>query len=603
MRMPRLTTVATAGTLLMGSLLMAPTAADAATYTSSGLRCTKVGGSGANRIVGTPRNDVICGRGGNDTIYGGGGADVIDGGAGNDVIRAGAGNDRVYGGTGRDTLNGDDGADSMNGQWDDDVLVGGTGDDSLAGYTGTDRIDSGAGNDAVTGGAGPDTLAGGAGNDRMSGDDGGDIISGNDGNDVLAGNADNDDLLGGAGSDRIDGGAGTNWCDATSSDSQTACKTDLQAPQAATLSLSRSTVDVSNGPVTITASVRVTDDTGVRQVQIGHVARLTRGTVRDGWWNATITIPQYSEPGLRAVDVSLTDRVGRSGQGFFPERITVVNSRPDRQPPVVRSMSVSPASVDVRAAAEEVTATMRITDDLAGVEGGYLCPAHLYADAFRQADACSSLERTSGTARDGLWTASYTVPRGAVGGQWNFQVWVEDASGNHPTQYYFGPDQLQWEAAHDVEPWGLPLPDGAGRFTVTGSSDNNAPVLTSMTLSPPSVDVRTSSATVTVDLAATDLEGITSAGVSVAGETDQGWIDLGSDSDPTLVSGTPEDGVWRLRLPIAQGTPPGTYRIQVWLEDVTHFTSWLSPGSSTYDSSQQLLTPEQAPTGSVLTVQ
>lgn len=55
------------------------------------IRGTGVG----DRIVGTPRRDVIRGDGGDDRIDGGGGPDQVEGGAGVDRLAGGAGNDEL----------------------------------------------------------------------------------------------------------------------------------------------------------------------------------------------------------------------------------------------------------------------------------------------------------------------------------------------------------------------------------------------------------------------------------------------------------------------------------------------------------------------------
>src|SRR3954471_12770190 len=85
-------------------LLAAPTPASAATYTISGVRCTKVGTAGADRLSGNNYRDVICGLGGNDVIYANGGDDLVDGGTGNDTVYGGTGNDTVYGSYGDDVI-------------------------------------------------------------------------------------------------------------------------------------------------------------------------------------------------------------------------------------------------------------------------------------------------------------------------------------------------------------------------------------------------------------------------------------------------------------------------------------------------------------------
>jgi hypothetical protein len=69
-----------------------------------------------------------------------------------------------------------------------------------------------------------------------------------------------------------------------------------------------------------------------------------------------------------------------------------------------------------------------------------------------------------------------------------------------------------------------------------------------------------------------------------------------------LVSGTVKNGVWRIPVEVPQGTPPGTYYSQVWVEDLTHWSSWVSPGSP-YADQLPSLTSTQAPGGAVLTVQ
>jgi hypothetical protein len=80
-------------------------------------------------------------------------------------------------------------------------------------------------------------------------------------------------------------------------------------------------------------------------------------------------------------------------------------------------------------------------------------------------------------------------------------------------------------------------------------------------------------------------------------------VDLGSSSDAVRIGGTPKDGVWRLSIPVAQGTPPGSYEVQLWVEDLTHWVSWFSPGSPHAQPGTNVLTPAQTPAGSVITVQ
>jgi VCBS repeat-containing protein len=89
------------------------------------------GGSGADKIVGTGKNEEIYGFGGNDTLNGDGGDDKIFGGNGADLIQ---------GGSGGDFLSGDAGNDDLQGGSGKDIIVAGLGDDSINGGSGIDRV-------------------------------------------------------------------------------------------------------------------------------------------------------------------------------------------------------------------------------------------------------------------------------------------------------------------------------------------------------------------------------------------------------------------------------------------------------------------------------
>jgi Ca2+-binding RTX toxin-like protein len=128
--------------------------------------------AGDDVIVGTPRNDVICGGGGDDRINGRGGRDTIYGGVGGDTILGGFGDDRLFGQGGGDTLRGGDGGDRLVGGPGGDRLEGNSASDSINGGGGGDTILGWAGNDAITGGRDRDTMSGMAGSDRFYARDG-----------------------------------------------------------------------------------------------------------------------------------------------------------------------------------------------------------------------------------------------------------------------------------------------------------------------------------------------------------------------------------------------------------------------------------------------
>jgi VCBS repeat-containing protein len=89
------------------------------------------GGSGADKIVGTGKDEEIYGFDGDDSLNGAGGDDKIFGGNGADLIRGGSGNDFLSGDAGNDDLRGGSGKD---------IIVAGLGNDSIKGGSGIDRV-------------------------------------------------------------------------------------------------------------------------------------------------------------------------------------------------------------------------------------------------------------------------------------------------------------------------------------------------------------------------------------------------------------------------------------------------------------------------------
>ena len=555
----------------------APSVSHAAVHSSGGVRCTIVGTSGHDVLIGTAGRDVICGLGGNDRISGRGGNDIIAAGAGNDVVDGGAGNDQIAGGPGNDSLQGD------------------------------------AGNDRLAGGSGTDKVSGDAGADVQSGGNGDDLLRGAGGNDVITGGGGDDDLGGGSGADDVDGGTGFNVCDEPGDpgDSQTRCVVDTAPPVVGEVSATPATVDVSEAAQTVRLEAHVTDDTGVKSVQIGNLATLVSGTTRDGIWAATIRVPRYIAPGPRDVDVTVRDRVGRWSAPTISGAYTVIDTVADQEMPVLQSLSLDRTAVDVRAASQSITATVHVTDDLAGPTDLYLCPAHAFptgTPSFRQAGGCEAMNQTSGDPRDSTWEATYVVPKGAPSGTWNFEVWISDAAGNFDNDFWFGPDELA-AIGPTNEPRYRAIPDGGGVFTVQGTpQDLNAPVLTSLTLSPSTVDTTTGAVQVTADIAGTDIEGTTGAGLFIAGypgyPDNPNWTDsiqVAWVQDFQLISGTPQDGVWRATFVVPGGTPNGSYFIQASLEDSSHFESWVSPDSG-WTTDNHLLNLDLAPGGTLFVV-
>jgi len=73
--------------------------------------CNLKGNDSGNTLVGTPKSELLCGKGGRDTIRGRGGVDIILGGPGGDLLLGGVGNDVLVGQQGNDRFDGGNGKD------------------------------------------------------------------------------------------------------------------------------------------------------------------------------------------------------------------------------------------------------------------------------------------------------------------------------------------------------------------------------------------------------------------------------------------------------------------------------------------------------------
>lgn len=550
---------ALAATALTVALLGLTAPADAAAYSSSGQRCTKVGTARADRLVGTSRNDVICGRGGDDVISGGGGNDVIDGGSGADRVDAGTGNDKVYAGSGSDVVTGSSGADR---------LVGGDGDDTLEGSPGDD--------------------------------------------DLLGGEGD-DDLLGGTGSDDLDGGGGTNYCDEPSDDRQTACAVDQDEPQILEVLPDRTSVDVTDAAQPVVVLVHAVDDTGIQVVSVRATSRdganelwatsrsRVSGTPRDGWWRVRLQVPRFVPTATWDLQARTKDRLWRAGSAGVVPELSVVDDRPDLSRPVVQSFSATKSRVDVRKSAASLYARTRVTDDASGVHHTTVCAVRLVARGIESSGHCWSTNHT-GPVTNTSWNVYFEMPRQAPSGTYAFRVCTSDRARTEDSTCWIS----QVEADH-LQSVGLPvtaplLPGGGAALEVVGlDEDRHAPVLGAVTVSPDAVEASTGARRVYVDVEATDVEGLELGNVLVSVYHEDGRTVLHRNYWAHLEEGTSEDGRWRVPIDVLGGTPPGRYVVEVVLRDRAHETTY-GPADAPAAADWTHYTPGQATNGGYLVV-
>jgi hypothetical protein len=316
--------------------------------------------------------------------------------------------------------------------------------------------------------------------------------------------------------------------------------TDTTAPAIAALSFVPGTVDVTAGPAQVTVRLRLTDNlSGVSHGWV-HLASptfaqqifsvpLTRttGTPLDGTWEASAIIPQFAESGTwRISSTQIYDLVenGAFLQQFQLEALGLdptfeVTSIQDTTPPSVQSVLINPSSIDTSSGEQVVTVTIHVTDALSGVgiagrPGAQVFDINnnfqIYANIFEpgrysyrfpssQWERIPNPDGSAGTPNDGYWQAIFRFPQYSHAGTWTLQSTVKDNAGNS----VFGLDGSDPDVMTEIE-------------ITSNPTDQDGPVVRSLTLSPISIDTSTSDRFVDGTVVVEDnLTGINYVGVNL----------------------------------------------------------------------------------------
>ncbi len=337
-----------------------------------------------------------------------------------------------------------------------------------------------------------------------------------------------------------------------------------------------SSVNVKAGPKNVTFSISATDASNITSVQVsasrtvGTVTRstyaslkLTSGTAKNGTWTGKALIPQWTNAGTWNITaVYLSDAGGgftyysptgglKPWNAAWPKTFTVV-STPDVAPPVIKSVKLSKTAVNTASAVARIGVTIKVTDNLSGLPKNYgvsasgsVVIAHKGYGAYP-----GTFKRTAGSARNGTYTGSITVPRWVLKGT---HVWQLSVSANDQANNYVSLTSAQLKAKHF-----------AYQFKVTSKTDATKPVLKSLTYAPHSVDARTKNKTVAFTLKATD----TLSGIAIAYVRVQSPSGISSSGYLSRHSGTAFNGTFTGKAVIPRCSEPGTWTISVQIIDV-----------------------------------
>ena len=175
------------------------------------------------------------------------------------------------------------------------------------------------------------------------------------------------------------------------------------------------------------------------------------------------------------------DTLGNNGAGFqdHPTKLTVTNTPPDTAAPAVSQFDFTPKTVDVNGGEKQVTVSVRLTD-ATGAEAPTMV---LDSDSTPQTLGFAAMSRVSGTAQDGVYERTVTIPTTAAPGTWSVRLYpARDTLGNDGAGFQDHPTKLT--VTNDPAA-GVPNPptaviatlgDGQANVSWTAPSGNGSPI-------------------------------------------------------------------------------------------------------------------------------
>ncbi len=392
------------------------------------------------------------------------------------------------------------------------------------------------------------------------------------------------------------------------SDTVAIAQSDTTPPTLTALSLSASNLDVSSSPQTLTVNATITDDLSgfsygyvqftspsnqtVGGFQSGYFGRIS-GTALNGAYRVTVPFPQFVEPGVWKVSVYMNDSAGNSLTlqsatlitGGFPGTMTVVDSTPDTTPPTLLGASFSPSTVDTSAGPQTITVSLHVADSQSGASFANSGSCGVNAGLSRSGTTAteplllfgSKFTLASGTAQNGVWQASLTMPQYS-GGNWTLsEICLADSVTNRVS---LTSTQLTGMGITPV------LTD------TSVPSDTTPPALTLLSFSPSVIDTSASFQSVTLTLSATDdISGVYfglfnnnyyySFATFQSPSGNQFASVQGIYSHPAPIAGTAQSGTWQLPAGWPQFSEQGTWKL-------TYLNLFDAVGNATFYTPTQL---------------
>lgn len=354
---------------------------------------------------------------------------------------------------------------------------------------------------------------------------------------------------------------------------------DIEAPRLQGLVVSQRSVDLSEGPQPVSFEIEISDDFSgfsngtlsvysssgdlVESYGFGTGSNIG-GDAYLGLYRVDLEIPDTVEFGPARIEVELFDESGKSkiyGESGDPfpsaaqeDLMFWDGENGDGQAPRVHELEIQPGSVDISGGNATAVVTLRVTDVAAGLSFGSISlynPDGSYVGAvgFNQNNLIS------GDVFEGIYRVEIDVPTYGKPGQWTVQCYVDDNAGN----WVDYPADVEFSAAAKPS------------FAVvsSGAVDAAFPFVTSLSVSPSSIDTGSGPASVQVTVEAGDaLSGLRDALLyfyDPAGVF-QGalYTDL---QNGFRTAGDEFNGTYVVTRTLPQGSMPGQWSARLFLRD------------------------------------
>ena len=371
---------------------------------------------------------------------------------------------------------------------------------------------------------------------------------------------------------------------------------DLAAPILQDLRISPRTINTDDGWQQVTFTLEISDDrNGFKEGRLdlampsGNIyhseffdsGNKISGNDQFGTYQFTIEIPDNEELGTWRAALSLYDQINHRerlygpGHENFPvpgqEQIVVTDGSGDVEAPYIETVEVvNPAPPNVGLSAGTVTVRLRITDNLSGFSDGNVS---VYTPAGEWTGSTNFNEgaRVSGNRYDGIYQIVVPVPRYGPPGTWRIGCSLIDRRQNSR------------EYPYDLE--FLNPTDAEFQVTNSGQVDLLAPSVTSIAITPASVDATGAATHVTVNVSLSDdLSGLREAYLFIYrfGDYDSNvdFVDLNSPG--IRISGDAVNGTYQAQVPVPQGSYGGAWLVRVYIRDMTGRSRFYGPNADLY---------------------